>query len=254
MYYYILDSSRPEFSKMIVQQRKLLQRLGVAGEFVHVDLSKSVDDLVKRAISEDYSTIVAIGSDGHINRVAKKLFRADQAFGIIPLEKNSSYFEIINARDAEEAAEILRFRRLTDRSVITLGPEAVALNRAILLNPKRELVLIRTKEYELRTRPESLSLSNPPDSSQAGGFVLEFLDRPREGIFKKIVSFISDQKGARPDNALSQIVESRAEILSLSKLDLLIDGQTTVRLPVECKIVPRAIRLIVGKRVLSSSA
>jgi diacylglycerol kinase family enzyme len=87
MYYYIFESAKNTSQKNLHEKIKdYLGFLGIAGETMTVSPARSVEELTQMGIEKKYSTIVAVGGDVLINKIASLIQGTEIVLGIIPIE------------------------------------------------------------------------------------------------------------------------------------------------------------------------
>lgn len=131
MYYYILEAPTSRAAhRALDKTRTTITSLGIAGEFVTTTPTRSIEELAELGVTKKYSTIVAIGSEEFVNRLAMLLAGTPYVFGAILLENQASFATINGANSIEEAAEALKYRRIKKVSVCRIEPNKYFLTRA----------------------------------------------------------------------------------------------------------------------------
>ncbi len=112
MYYYIVESAkRAEFEKIELKIKEILTNFDILGEFNFIDNLLDVDDAVKAGVGKGFSTIVAVGGDILVNKIAVNLVSSKTAIGILPLEE-SVLSTALGLGNWKTACEILAARRV----------------------------------------------------------------------------------------------------------------------------------------------
>jgi diacylglycerol kinase family enzyme len=90
--------------------RDMVGMQGLAGETSVVSPARSVEELVDIALKKNYSTVVAVGSDKLINKVASLLHSKDVVLGVIPIKTGQIINKIIGLDNFEDACFALKKR------------------------------------------------------------------------------------------------------------------------------------------------
>ena len=112
MYYYILNLGNKQIAKTKEKMEMMMASFGISGDFGKISPLSSAYELAKRAKSQGYSTIVAIGGTDIINQVAQALVNSDATLGVIPLNADQSITNLIGTDSIKKALEILRARKI----------------------------------------------------------------------------------------------------------------------------------------------
>lgn len=121
MYYYIFQPARERKIKYLYEKIRLKIGLsGISGEIVQSTPLRTVEELTELGMTKGYSTIVAVGADSFINKVAHFLINLSLAqnkekiiLGVLPLDCSSSKIAaMLKLKNIDEAIENLRERHL----------------------------------------------------------------------------------------------------------------------------------------------
>ena len=123
MYYYILESPPNRAIRQTYQKlRDILTNLSIVGEIVASSPARTPEELAMMGISKGYSTIVAVGGDRHINQIATAIV-GRAVLGVIPIGASPLVTDIIGTSDMKDAAETLKYRKLSMQSTVLVEPE-----------------------------------------------------------------------------------------------------------------------------------
>lgn len=117
MYYYIFESPKSSQERQLFEKiRDMAREFGIAGEITQSSPARTPEELAMMGVEKSYSTIVAIGSDTHINKIISKIISTNPnypfALGIIPTDSESSLARRWHYKSVEEACETLKYRRV----------------------------------------------------------------------------------------------------------------------------------------------
>ncbi|MGI6103161.1 MAG: hypothetical protein ACOYBJ_00855 [Patescibacteria group bacterium] len=137
MYYYISEAPRSRDEQRSLEHvRTLLTNYGIAGEFVTTSPARTIEELAELGVAKKYSTIVGVGSDMLINRLASLLAGTPYVFGALPLTNPRALELITGVTTIEEAAEALKYRRIYTVPITRIEPNKFLLTEAVIHLPR----------------------------------------------------------------------------------------------------------------------
>lgn len=120
MYYYVFEQPKTSNDrKSQLKVREYLEDLGIVGEITNASPARSAEELTDMGIRKGASTIIAVGSDRHINNVitmvktSERGLNRDVVVGAVPLDAGSSMRERLRLTSVLDACEALKKRRYT---------------------------------------------------------------------------------------------------------------------------------------------
>jgi diacylglycerol kinase family enzyme len=234
MYYYILESPSNRAIRQTYQRlRDILTNLGIAGEMVASSPARAPEELAAMGIEKGYSTIVAVGGDYHIHRVATTVMNR-AALGIVPISASEQVTGLLGVKDLRGAAETLKHRRLTLVSTVLIDPGTPLFLEARIAPPKLAKVSLvidnKVKAFayfnqasvnrELEVRLESSHLTEP---------------RKVMGLF---------QVGGNVIKSESLFHGRTVRIVTDPELPLLVAGHQVATTPVQLRLLPGSLKVI----------
>lgn len=121
MYYYILEAPPNRAARQLYERlRDTLTNLGISGEMVLASPARTPAELAVTGIERGYSTIVAVGGDGHIGQVATSIL-GRAVLGVVPINATKQVTDLIGSATIHEAAEALKKRRLNSVGTVMIG-------------------------------------------------------------------------------------------------------------------------------------
>ena len=125
MYYYIFEQPRNSNDRKVHDKIRLaLETNRIYGENSVASPARSADELTEMGFNKGATTIVAVGSDRHINRIVNTIkllergLNRNVVLGVIPTDLESSIKERLRLNTLEDACDALKKRRYT---TVTLG-------------------------------------------------------------------------------------------------------------------------------------
>ena len=127
MYYYIFEPPKTSQERAYFERiRDIAREFAVLGEVTQASPARTPEELVSMGIEKNYSTVVAIGDDSHVNRIISQIVnlkvQLPLALGIISTDPESMLFERWGYKKPEEALETLKYRKLTRFDVGMVEP------------------------------------------------------------------------------------------------------------------------------------
>ncbi len=276
-----------KINKIQDKLKSRLSELGIIGEFVKTTGKGDATKLTRLAISKGYNTIVAVGGDNTVNEVANGILNESRAvLGVIPTGSTNSLAKTLGIFDWEEACSILAARKLeiidlgevNGHHFITtaaLGFEAniikyrtevgffkkLAFGAKILseINKFRSQEIILEFENDLTAKTEMLTVI-VANSKPLVGFKDIFKPNPQDGyldilvvsklpktkIFQKFTAIMSGAYENLPE--ASTFRAKKLTVKTKEPIPISVDGEEITKTPAEINIIPKKLKVIVGKK------
>ena len=277
MYFYILDQGKQsieKFERLYIELQSLLNEFNISGEMARVTPLRSLSDCIETASLRGVKTLVVCGSDDTFNLVLAQLKGRDFTVAFIPTTPSESYLAgILGLTNLRIAVKTIAARRIERLDMAQAGPVFFIswLEFGVTSQNIRHMGLWAS--IKLLTAPgKALTVridnSYDLDLSCLGGLVVnsrsttafnEALANPTDGfldllIMEKLSSY--DVLRFKKDIA-NGILEKvpRTSVIKCKRLDFLepegmsltISGKVMVKAPVSVEIIPKRLKLIVGK-------
>ncbi|MEK9156387.1 MAG: diacylglycerol kinase family protein [Patescibacteria group bacterium] len=252
MYYYIFDIKKCRKRSQVEDIKSYLGGLGISGEFTYPTAAQSPEELVDLGLSKKYTTIVAIGGDEIVNAAAAKLVGRKEALGVIPLETSSELSYLIGSQSWREAADALRYRKISE---FRLGQ--TASGQAFLTHISLDVfapmdITIEFRDFLIQTKAKSLVIANfYPDLHKIGDDFLDIMIEsaaPEGGNLIKKISRLFGAKNELEEKSFSLIRARSLRIFTKTPIALLADGKKIAKTPQLIESTDEKIRLITAKK------
>lgn len=236
MYYYIFEQTKT-YSERNQQNRikDIIGMLGIAGEITTVSPARTIEELANMGMAKGYSTIIAVGSDKLINKVASLIQGTDFVLGIVPINASDFIHELIRTYDIKEACESLRFRYVQNRDIAMIEPNKYFLTEATIFSPKPMLAKIDLDQASLQATFTKMAISRDlhlaiEDKSKSPGSVIRslywFLGKKTKDIHPSVFS------------------SKRIKIDTSQPAPLIVSDEILAKTPLVAKLKPKALKLI----------
>lgn len=284
MYYYIYDSflENPKYRKILDRIEIRLSDLAIAGEASHVRPLRNLEEIVLEGLAQGKRTIIAVGNDYTFKKIAHTVLSQSETplseitIGVIPVGQPNFISQGLGVPLNEMACDVISGRIIRIIDVGKVNSEYF-LTQAVCgfggrnedRNKKGHLSYLQSLRYRpqdviikidgkfqvrldlfhlalvnLSLKREALPIANPCDGI-LNVFVTANLSR--FSLLKKLKLIESERYSLLPKTSVFKA--SKIEILSprQEQIDILSDLQKTGRTPATVTILPRKLRVIVGK-------
>jgi diacylglycerol kinase family enzyme len=276
MYFYILDStniSPAEFEKAQVTLQGLLTQFRISGEMVRVTSIRGIPELVELAAERGVKTLIASGTDDTFNIMLAYLAGRDFALGFIPLVPETSLGQILGIDSLETAVKTVAARRLEKLDLAVLGDNyfisqvefGIASTKVKNMGWFSSMRTLGKDEIKVKLRIDNsytmdiTCLGGTVTNSRTTSSANNSIANPTDGFLDLMVlERLSrvDVLKYKPDIAAgvlenipgTSVIKCRqVEFLEPRGFPLNIAGRTFAKVPAVISIIPRELRMIVGK-------
>lgn len=245
MYYYIYDSYLKEkkYQIIISKAESKLTDLGINGKINYLSFLKNIEQIIKEEIKQGISTIVVAGNDKTLNQIINYVADLDIVIGFIPVGPHNNIAKLLGIPEGEFACDVLSARivkkidlgKINDNYYFFTTLETPGDN--INLNCDNSYFISLEGKNNIININNLFSLPEIPLKANKGYLSLIIKNIKRELFFKEKISF-SYFKGKKIN--LSSNSNKSLPIL-------LTDEKRIIKTPLEIKIVPQKIKIIVGR-------
>lgn len=245
MYYYVFEqpSSNNE-RKLHDKVRQYLEDFNVLGEITVASPARSAEELTDMGMRKGTSTIIAVGSDAHINRVVSMIktlergLRRNIVFGVIPLDQESSLKERLRLSSIQDACSALRFRRYATVDMGYIEGIRYFLTSAELHSASPIEIKLKADRWEANHKVTDLIIFS--DLTFSFYNTLE----SKKGVRK----FVSWLIGSNAESSEVSIFRARTlQVTSNITLPIYIEGEMVAKTPVVVYKMPRALKIIIKR-------
>lgn len=250
-YFYLYDTYLGDrsYANQLIKLETTLTDLGLQGRIARLTILKSVRDLVEGAIREGADTIVAVGNDATLSKVAEVLARHTKTtLGFIPLGQTEQHMaELLGVPTGTLACHVLSGRLVERVSLGQVNKQYFIQSITCSGTPfmeceldggayRLELTTPHTlKICNLAWHPQNQLATNPPNNT------LELILKPkaRSGWF-----------GSHERSRSTVLPIHTLRLTSNEELPLVVDGYRVLKTPATVNLARERLRMIVGKKRL----
>lgn len=250
MYLYLYDSflNDKKHHSLLAKMETRLTDLGIGGKIFRLSPLRNIAEIVKDECRVGAKTVVVVGNDKTFSEVLNVSAELDVTLGMIPIGNENSIAKLLGVNTMEEACNIIAARKI-EKADLGLANTTYFINHITL---EKGMVAIECdKKFRIIPHPhDNVLICNMPPSvlpeNSTGYFkpndgALEiYIQPPMQksgwGFFKKRTSFET-----------TLLAFETAEIKSKKSLSVTTDGGKVLKTPVNVKILPEKVKLIVSK-------
>lgn len=234
-----MDSPKnPSDKKTQEKIKDYLGLLGIAGETVLVSPARSAEELTSMGLEKKYSTIVAIGGDRLVNKIATLIQGTDTVLGVIPIEASEIIQNLIGTNDIKQACENLRFRKLKEVNLAHIEPNKYYLTDALIINDKPFNAQVTIDDFYFEAQATEINVD--------ANLNLTIKDQPAQnGFMQKLFGFLGGKENQV--NNISSFHGKKIKINTSELLPVIIDAEIVAKTPIAVKIKQKALKIITGR-------
>jgi diacylglycerol kinase family enzyme len=247
MYQYIYDAflSEEKYHRPMTVIENRLADLGLQGRVNRLNLFKDPRELILEGIKRGVDTVVAVGNDETLSRVVNAVGDINLTVGMIPIGPKNEITRTLGIEEGLLACDCLSSRLIRK---IDLGK----INDVYFiahLKADSEVSLRYGKEYQVRSLTNNLveiyNLPTKEERADPEDGYLEARIKPSERKFMKNFG-----KGNTLSEGKSHFPIRKVFLEGGKESKILVDGLKLISTPAEVKILPRQLKVIVGKNRL----
>jgi hypothetical protein len=240
MYYYIFEPPKSQSMRAYFEKiRDISREYSISGEITQASPARTPEELATMAIEKNYSTIVAVGDDSHVNRIASQIIgqkaELPVALGIISTDPESMLFERWGFKKPEEACEALKYRKLDRFDAGLIEPNFYFLTSCKIECKKPTRIAIEVDRWRADAIIDRLEVS-----SNLYILVERFLKE------RSVTRSISNWLFGKPNYAADRSIFKAKiiKIISEESLPILVDKIVVAHTPVNIYRKPHALNII----------
>lgn len=231
--------------------KNVLGFFGIEGEVGFASPARSVEEHTEIALAKNYSTIVAVGSDKIINRIASLLKGKDRVLGIIPIDASEDITNLIGATKIEDACQALKFRKIRSLNLAYIEPSKFFLSRAQVQINKPCVVDINVDNYFLQTKVTHLEIVS--SSVSPDGYIAINFKNSHEGP-NFFIQGLYTLFGKKITDIYSSVLRGRKILINTSEpLAVIIDQEIIAKTPISLASFSRPLKIIVSRANISGN-
>src|SRR3989344_4938055 len=250
MYLYLYDSflNDKRFAQTLAKIETRLTDLGIGGKIYRLSPLRNVEELISDEVKAGVTNIIVVGNDKTLSQVVNVAAKHEVALGLMPLGPENQIAQALGIPEGEGACDIVaarivkrvdlgRINNLYFLSGVKIFSSEVTLEceelYSISSKLKNALITICNSRPATAQLAATANYFNPQD-----GFLEVFIQPEKTGFFNIF---------KRPDRQKTIIPFKKLAIKSKSSVPVVTDGQRVLKTPVKIEVIPKKLKLIVGK-------
>ena len=252
MYLYVYDSflNNKKYSNLLARIETRLTDFGIGGRILRLSPLRNTVELLNDEIKNGMKTVVIVGNDKTLAHVINIISRLDITIGIIPVGPDNKIARLLGVNSPEDACNILSARKI----------ESIDLGKA---NDTYFISSITVDQGDVAISCEDKFVVRPESSNNTVGvynlrpvFAASWgpknLFSPRDGKLEVLIqplktSWWTKNKTATGDNSIIPFEKITIRSKGKSALSVFTDGQKILKTPVQVEVIPKKLKVVVGK-------
>ncbi len=250
MYLYLYDSflNEKKYGSLLAKIETRLTDLGIGGKIFRLSPLRNINELINDEIKSGIKTVVVVGNDKAFGQIINVAARHNVTLGIIPVGPENKMAQLLGIDSAEEACNVLA-GRIVEKVDLGKANDTFFLSNVTLSSGS--VTIECEDQYRLMPQTQDqVSICNLKPLF-ATNFAQEGYFNPKDGLLEILVQpltlgFFNSWRKVTPLNN-SIIPFKKIFIKSSQSVPVFTDGQKVLKTPVQIEIVPKKLRLVVGK-------
>jgi len=242
MYYYIYDAylADKKYQQTLAKIETRLTDLGINGKINRLSFSKNIGQILKEEVKRGLKTIVVVGNDKTIGYILNLLPDISIPLGIIPIGNDNTIAHTLGIFDSETACEILA-SRIIERIDIGMINNYYFLTSLTINNQSAILNCENSYFIEITDTDHTIEIINLDTKG-----VCSPTDGQLDTYFKQKVQKLWRKELINTSHLKHQhlvITSTQDQSVSIT----INDEQKIIKTPATIAVIPKKLRLIVGK-------
>lgn len=249
MYLYLYDNflNNKSYSNQLARIETRLNDLGIGGKIFRLSPLRNLSELISDEIKNGTHTIVAVGDDKTVAEVINAIARRDVCFGIIPIAGENKIAQALGILNANDACNILA-SRIIEKLDLGKANDTYFISN-LQISSGRISIECENQFHVFPQIKDQISICNLKPALSDGNSS-QYFD-PQDGNLELFIqpivasTFSFFRKTKELKNSI--IPFKKIEIKSKDSITVTTDGQRILKPPVQIEIVPKKLKVIVGK-------
>jgi diacylglycerol kinase family enzyme len=245
MYYYVFEQPKTSADRKAQSKvKEHFEDLGIMGEISTASPARSAEELADMGLKKGANTIIAVGSDRHINNVVSLIktvergLNRDVVVGVVPLDQNSTMRERLRLSNAYEACEALKKRQYTTLDLGYIESASYFITSAEIHTSTPVEITLRADRWEVINHITDLVVFSDLSFSFYNNLA------SKKG-FQKLTSWLWG--GEAGENQVSIFHARTLQITGSVVLPVTVEGEVVTKTPTVIYRMPKALKVIIKR-------
>ncbi|MEA2064987.1 MAG: diacylglycerol kinase family protein [Patescibacteria group bacterium] len=262
MYYYLYDTflSDNKYQKTLHRIENRLVDLGIDGKIGRLSMMMNVEKLLNEEIKKGAKTIVAVGNNNTIDKIINIAAAEKITVGVIPVGENNEIAEILGIPPMDLACDILSRRRVKKIDLLKINRRYYILNLKMDADKNIEIVCEDKYKVKLTAKKGEIYIYNLVNKEYIKNNFkfkksIENFFSPQDKMFDIVINPTDTSLAnnllkifRRKQAGGATLIPGKKIKISAKKIvSAVCDNNNVVKTPLDIKIVPQVLKIIVGK-------
>lgn len=265
MYHYLYDSflNDNKYQKILHRVENRITDLGIAGKISRMSMLINPEKMVREEIKKGVKTVIAVGNDKTLDRIISVATEEKVTVGIIPIGKNNEIAKTLGIPEGSLACDVISQRRVKKIDLMKVNDRYCLSNIAMEIK-KGKIICEDKYEISLLSKRGEIyvyNLVNKNDLKKSFDFKqdIDKFFNPQDGLIdiiikpnpkKSLNTFFGliKRKTYKGSKDISIIPIKKFKITEKETPSAICDNSTIIKAPLDIKVVPGAIDIIVSKK------
>ena len=242
MYYYLYDPqlSDKKYNNITARIETRLTDLGINGKINRLSFLKNINQLLFEEIKRGVKTVIIVGDDKTIGQVINLVADFNITIGLIPIGSDNNIARLLGVPLGEEACDVISSRIIKKIDLGKINNHYFLTN--LIINGKNNALecdnnyLINLSEGNNTINISNLNYCYNSPTDPLDSQLDVFIENVQKKLLRKAKSTLSHFK-----NATLKITGDKTVPILIN------DEKKIVKTPAEVIVVPKKLKIIVGK-------
>jgi diacylglycerol kinase family enzyme len=250
MYLYLYDSflNDKKYNRLLAKIETRLTDLGIGGKIFRLSPLRNIDELLTDEVKNGVKTIIIVGNDKTFGQIIDSAAKLDVPLGLIPIGSENKIAQLLGIPREEEACNTVA-ARIVKRIDLGMANNTYFLSSLVISGEK--LTIECESKYKVTPKIKNqVSICNLKPL-----FALDIGPKyfnPQDGFLEILIQPITTgffQFFRKANNLKNSIIPfKKISIHSKDSIPVTTDGKKILKTPVRIEIVPKKLKIIVGKK------
>ena len=245
MYYYLYDSylTDKKYTATLAKTETKLTDMGINGKINRLSFLKNIPQILKEEVNQGVKTIVVVGNDRTLSQIINIAIDLNVVFGYIPIGQPDNIARILGIPQGEESCHVLSSRIIDKLDIAEVNDNNYFLTALEFCGDHTTINCDGSYFINLERKNNFIAVNNLAAKSK-------LINKTNQG--RLTLAIRSRQK--RLFNTRENFSVFKCHKLKITSPQpvpaVIIDEKKIIKTPLEIRLLPEKIKMIVGKNRL----